>query len=70
MPCSRVHALQRGLLEVGMHLDLIHGGHDGRHGKEPIEVLTHEVAHTDRAYSTIGEQLLQCPVGIESALEG
>jgi hypothetical protein len=41
-PVLRVHPLQRGLLEVRVQLDLVHGGHDGRRAQQPGEVLGHE----------------------------
>lgn len=65
----RVNALQRSLLEVRMHLDLIHRGHDGRDAQQALEVLGHEVAHADRAYPAVGKQLLECSVRAESAIE-
>ena len=69
MPCCCVHALQRGLLEVRVHFDLIHRGHDGRFAQEAIEVLGHEVAHADRAHLAVREQLLERAVRVERALE-
>ena len=65
----RVHALQRGLLEVGMHLDLVHGGHDGRRAQQALEVPGHEVAHADRAHPAVREQLLERPVRFEGVVE-
>ena len=69
MPCSLVHALQRGLLEVWMHFDLIHCGHDGRFAEESIEVLGHEVADTNRAHPAIGEQLLERAIRFKRTVE-
>jgi hypothetical protein len=64
-----VHVLQHGLLEVWMHLDLIHHGHHGRHRRQALDVVGHEVAHANRAHSAVGEQLLERPICLEGAVE-
>ena len=58
-----VDALQRGLLEVGVDLDLVHRRHDRGLGQQAVEVLGHEVADADRAHPAVGEQRLERPVG-------
>src|SRR3954469_4632682 len=65
----RVHALQRGLLEVRMHLDLVHGGNHRRGAEEVLEMLRHEVAHADRAHAAVRQELLERPVRFEGAVE-
>jgi hypothetical protein len=61
--------LERGLLEVRMELDLVHGGHGRRLGQQAVEVLGHEVAHADGAHLPVGEQLLERPVGVQREIE-
>jgi hypothetical protein len=48
-----VERLHLGLLEVGVQLDLVDGGHDLCHVKQIREVLDHEVADADGAYLAV-----------------
>ena len=65
----RVEALQRRLLEVRMHFDLVHRGNDGRLGEQSPEMVRHEVADADRAHLPVFEQFFQGPVGVEGQVE-
>jgi len=58
-----------GLAEVRMHLDLVDGGYDRGLVQQRGEVLDHEVADTDRADLTVGEQRLQRPVCLQGLAE-
>ena len=52
-----------------MHFDLVHGRHDGRSRKQTLEVIGHEVAHADGAHLAVGQQLLECSVGVEGEIK-
>ena len=54
-----------GLPEVGVHLDLVHRGHDRGLVEQPVEVLGHEVADADGAHLAVGQQRLERAVGGE-----
>jgi hypothetical protein len=61
--------LHLALLEVGVHLNLIYGRDDGRLVEQVREVVDHKVADADGSNLAVLEQCLECPVGIERALE-
>ena len=69
MPCSRVQALQRRLLEVRVDFDLVDRRHDRGLGQQTLQVLGHEVADPDRAHLAVGEQRLQRAVRVEGEVE-
>ena len=52
-----------------MHLDLIHGRHDGRDAQQAVQVVRHEVAHADGAHLSVREQRLERAIGLERAVE-
>ena len=62
-----VQTLQRRLLEVRMHFDLVDGRYDGRLSQQALKVVGHEVAHANRAYLAVGEQLLERAVRVQSS---
>src|SRR4051812_30864801 len=53
-----------------MQLDLVHRRHDRRLAQQLIESVRHEGAHADRAHPPIREQLLECAIGADRAVEG
>ena len=69
MPCSAPYGLDLALREVGVHLDLVHRGHDGRLVQQRGEVLDHEVADADGADLAVGEQRLQRAVRLQGLVE-
>jgi hypothetical protein len=64
-----VDALKLGLLEVRVQFDLVDRGDNRRNGEKPVEVVGHEVAHSNRPNLPVGEQLLERPVRVEGVLE-
>ena len=62
--------LDLALLEVGVHLDLVDRGHDGRLLQQGGEVVDHEVADADGADLAVCQQRLQRPVRLEGLVEG
>ena len=64
-----VEGLHLGLLEVGVHLDLVDRRHDVGCLEQRGEVVDHEVADADGAYLALGQQRLQGPVGLQGAVE-
>ena len=68
-PCLDEGAVaQRGLAgrlvgEVGVHLDLVDGGHDAGLGDDPVQVLGLEVRDPDRAGPTVLDELGEGPPG-------
>ncbi len=64
-----VQGLQLLLLEVGVHLDLVHRRHDIGLGQEAGELVGHEVRHPDRTHPAIGVELFQRAVSAQGAVE-
>jgi len=64
-----VKALQRPLLKVRMHFDLVDGRDDGRLREQALKVIGHEVAHADRAYLAVSEQRLERAIRAEGEIE-
>jgi hypothetical protein len=64
-----IECLHLGLLEVGVHLDLIDGRHHLRGREQRLEVAGHEVADADGPDLAPRVQLLQGSVGLQGAVE-
>ena len=47
------------LRQIGVHLDLIHRGHDLGLGEEPLEVVLLKIRHSDGSRLAVGVDLLQ-----------
>ena len=64
-----VFPLQLGLLEVRMHLNLVHRRHNLRDIQQLVEMINHEVADADRPNLAIGMQGFEGAVGLQRPVE-
>ena len=57
------------MLEVRVHLDLVHGRHHRRLCEQVLQMFSHEVAHANRAYLAFSKELLQGAIRVERKIK-
>jgi hypothetical protein len=68
IPCAAFARWTSGWV-VRVHLDRVDGRNDRRPVQQLREHIRHEVADADRTHTAVGEQGLQCAVGLDGAVE-